>query len=680
MRDEMSVVLEDPPYTPVEPVTDVWHGLAITDPYRWLEDSHSERTREWIAGQTRYARRFFDSIPGRERIRKRVAELLSVDSIESPCKVGHRYFFLKRTAQYDQPVICMRDGDNGRDEILIEPGDPQTSLRVVSVSTDGRLVAYASKRGGEDSSEVRIFDVEERATLRDGLPRGYLTGFAFAHDSKSYYYVHEPLNATRPYRLQVRRHFIGSDPHEDAETFDAGEEAHTKLGLRISDDGRYLAYVVIRTRDRKFIDLYLHDTLSGAAPQSIARNMEGPFFPFIVDRQLIVSTSWGAPNKRVVAIDVDSPARENWRELVPESRSPIRDVVVRRRKIFVNYVEDLSARTDIYDLAGRKIGALPYPPNGTVKLLSNPVDDDELFYTFSSFVQPETIFRYSIDTGEQQIWSRRNIAFDPSSVDVRQVWYFSKDGTRVPMFLLGKHGYRASGSIPTVLTGYGGFGKSVTPQFSAFAAFVVEHGGLFAVANIRGGSEFGEQWHQAGKRQKRQNAFDDFIAAAEWLVRAGYTRPAKLAIAGASNGGLLVGAALTQRPDLFCAAICVGPLLDMLRYHSGRFADGWIDEYGSAENLDDFPYLYAYSPYQHVRHGVLYPSVLLVSGDADTRCDPLHARKMTARLQAAGGRGRTTLLDYSPLRGHAAALPLSERIDALTDRLAFLCEQLGLRV
>jgi prolyl oligopeptidase len=312
--------------------------------------------------------------------------------------------------------------------------------------------------------------------------------------------------------------------------------------------------------------------------------------------------------------------------------------------------------------------------------LSNPVDNDELFYTFSSFVQPETVFRYRISSGEQQIWSQRNIAFDHSSVDIRQVWYSSKDGTRVPMFLLGKSGYRPTGSIPTVLTGYGGFGKTVTPKFSAFATFVVEHGGLFAVANIRGGSEFGEQWRLDGKRQKRQNAFDDFIAAAEWLVRAGYTRPARLAIAGASNGGLLVGAALTQRPNLFGAAICVGPLLDMLRYHSARFADGWIDEYGSAENRDDFPYLYAYSPYQRVRHGVLYPSVLLVSGDADTRCDPMHARKMTARLQAVGSPGRKTLLDYSPLRGHVAALPLSKRIDALTDRLAFLCEQLGLRV
>lgn len=678
----MSVVLEDPPYTPVEPVTDIWHGLAVTDPYRWLEDSQSERTRQWLARQTRYARTFFDSIPGRDRIRKRVAELLSVESIESPCKIGKRCFFLKRSGKQDQPVICMRDGEDARDEVIIEPEEPQTSVRIIKVSPSGELLAYAVKRGGEDSSEIRIFDVAQRETLADGLPRGYLSGFAFAADSKSYYYVHEPLDATQPHPLRACRHFIGSNPLEDRETFATGETTHTKLGLRISEDGRYLVYVVVRSQERRFIDIYLHDTSSAAPPRLIAENMEDPFFPFIVDRQLIVSTRWGAPNKRVIAIDIDSPARENWRELVPESGSPIRDIAVRQRKIFVTYVENLSPRTDIYDLGGRKIGVLPYPPNGTVRLLSNPVDarDDELFYTFSSFVQPETVFRYRIETGEQQIWSQRNISFDHSSVDVRQLWCSSKDGTRVPMFLIGKRGYVRTGRAPTVLTGYGGFGKSVTPQFSALATFVVEHGGLFAVANIRGGSEFGAQWHEDGKRQKRQNAFDDFIAAAEWLIDTGYTRPARLAIAGASNGGLLVGAALTQRPNLFCAAICVGPLLDMLRYHSARFADGWIDEYGSAENPDDFPYLYAYSPYQHVRNGVLYPSVLLVSGDADTRCDPMHARKMTARLQAVSGRNRRMLLDYNPLRGHVAALPLSERIDALTDRLAFLCEQLGLQV
>jgi prolyl oligopeptidase len=676
----MSVVLEDPPFTPIEPVTDIWHGLSITDPYRWLEDSHSERTRQWIDSQTQYARAFFNSIPERARIRQRVAELLSVDTNESPCKVGSYCFFVKRTAEQDQAVICVRDGEDERDEVLIEPNEPGTSIRIVSVSPEGKLLAYGVKRGGEDATEVRIFDVTRRVTLPDGLPRGFLSGFAFAADSKSYYYVHEPSDAPRPQVVRAYRHFIGNSFHEDAETFAAVSDGHTKLGLRMSDDGQYLAYVLVRTQPGNAIDLYLHDTLSDAPVRLIAENMESSFFPFIVERQLIVMTRLGAPNKRIIAIDIDSSAQENWRELVAETESPIRDVAVRKKKLFVTYIENLAARTDIYDLSGRKVGALPYPPNGTVRLLSNPVDDDDLFYTFSSFVQPESVFRYRVETGEQQVWSQRKTTFDDSAIDVRQVWYASRDGTRVPMFLVAKRGCQPTGDIPTVLTGYGGFGKSVTPQFSAFATFVVEQGGLFAVANIRGGSEFGAQWHEDGKRQKRQNAFDDFIAAAEWLGHAGYTRPAKLAIAGASNGGLLVGAALTQRPDLFCAAICVGPLLDMLRYHNGRFADGWVEEYGSAENADDFPYLYAYSPYQRVRQGVLYPSVLLVSGDADTRCDPMHARKMTARLQAAGSPGRRTLLDYSPLRGHVAALPLSERIDALTDRLAFLCEQLGLSV
>lgn len=679
----MNSVVAHPPYTAVEPVTEVLHGFAVTDPYRWLEDSSSERTRQWIAAQTNYTRTFLNAIPGRAQIRERVADLLSGESNDTPCRVGGRYFFLKRSPQLDQPLICMRESVDGPDRVLIDPASlnegPQTSVRIVSISPDAKLLAYGVKRGGEDCSEVRIMDIESRKILADCLPRGFLSGFVFAADSKSFFYVHEAVDAARPNYRAARRHFIGRNLSEDRETFVAGETPHLKLGVRISDDGRYLACLVVRSNEHVSIDLHLQDTVTGVT-RMIAENMEEPFYPFITGNQVIVVTRSGAPNKRVIAIDVDSPSEGSWRELVPESNYPIRDFAVRGRRIFVSYVENLAARTDVYDFNGTRIGRLPHPSSGTVRLLPNAVDDDELFYTFTSFVQPETIFRYQIGPATQQVWSRRRIAFDASSVDVKQVSYVSKDGTRVPMFLLAKKGHQPNGKTPTVLTGYGGFGKSVTPQFSAFATFLIERGCLFAVANIRGGSELGEHWHEDGKRRKRQNAFDDFIAAAEWLVGTGQTSPAKLAIAGASNGGLLVGAALTQRPNLFRAAICVGPLLDMLRYHQSRFAGSWIEEYGSAENADDFPYLYAYSPYQHVRKDVRYPSVLLVTGDTDTRCDPMHARKMAARLQAVNGPGRPALLHYSPFRGHVAALPLNERVDALTDRLAFLCEQLGVPV
>ncbi|MGH9853091.1 MAG: prolyl oligopeptidase family serine peptidase, partial [Blastocatellia bacterium] len=395
---------------------------------------------------------------------------------------------------------------------------------------------------------------------------------------------------------------------------------------------------------------------------------------------LIVLTSWKAPNKRLVAIDLDAPDRASWREVVPESALPITDFAVRGGRIFVSYVENIATRTDVYDLSGRKAGAISYPEPGTARLSHNPVDGDELFYTFNSFTHPDTIYSYRIETGGQTVWSRRKAAFDRASIEVRQVWCPSKGGALVPMFLVGRKDLQPTGEVPTILTGYGGFGKSVTPQFSAFATFLVERGCLFAVANIRGGSELGEPWRLNGKRHKRQNAFDDFIAAAEWLIRAGYTTPEKLAIAGGSNGGLLVGAALTQRPDLFRAVVCLGPLLDMLGYHRFDFAKMWIDEYGSADDPEDFPYLYAYSPYHRVQDGVEYPAVLLVSGDADTRCNPLHARKMTARLQAATASDRPILLEYRALRGHMPVLPLTERIEALTDRLAFICDQLGVTV
>jgi len=680
----MSRVLEAPPYTPVEPVTEIFHGVEVTDPYRWLEDQASERTRQWINEQTDYARSYLDAIPGRERVRERIAELLAVETIETPYKVGSRYFFLKRGAQQDQPVICMREGADGQDQILVDPAargaGSQVAVRIVSISPDGKLLAYGVKHGGDDYQAVEILDVDSLKTLPDGLPHGFLGSFAFTADSKSYLYVHEIIDSPRRYYRAAYLHVIGSQAREDRELFFAGESQHIRLGMRVSDDRRYIAHLVIRSEAKTTIDLYAQDVFSDAPARLIAAGMEDPFFPVFVGRRLTVLTNWQAPNKRLVAIELHAPDRANWREVVPESALPITELAVRGGKIFVSYVENIATRTDMYDLSGCKVGAISYQEPGTARLLPNPVDCDELFYTFTSFARPDTIYSYRIETREQTVWSQRRAVFDQASIEVRQVWYPSQNGTQVPMFLVGPKNFQPTGNVPTILTGYGGFGKSVTPQFSAFATFLIEHDCLFVVANIRGGSELGEQWRLDGKRHHRQNAFDDFIAAAEWLIQTGYTTPGKLAIAGGSNGGLLVGAALTQRPDLFRAVVCLGPLLDMLGYHRFDFAKVWIDEYGSADDAEDFPYLYDYSPYHRVRAGVEYPAVLLISGDADTRCNPLHARKMTARLQAATASDKPILLEYRALRGHMPVLPLTERIEALTDRLCFICDQLGVSV
>jgi prolyl oligopeptidase len=680
----MSRILESLPYTPVEPVTENFHGVEVTDPYRWLEDQDSERTRQWINEQTDYARSHLDAIPGRERVRERIAELLAVETIDTPYKIGDRYFFLKRGAQQDQSVICMREAADGQDQVLVDPAAREdgrrTSVRIVSVSPDGKFLAYGVKQGGEDYQAVEILDIDSFKTLSDGLPRGFLGSFAFAADSKSYLYVHEIIDSPRRHYRAAYRHVVGSEASEDREFFFAGEGSHLRLGMRASDDRRYVAHLVIRSEAKTTIDLYTQDLFSGAPARLIAAEMEDPFYPLFAGNKLFVLTNWQAPNRRIIALDPDSPDRVSWHEVVPESTLSIRDFAIRGGRIFVSYVENISTRTDIYDLSSRKVGAISYPGHGTTRLFPNPVDSDELFYTFTSFAYPDAVFSYRVPTGEQRIWSQKKVVFDPASIEVSQVWYSSKDGTNVPMFLVGRRGLQKTGSTPTILTGYGGFGKCVTPQFSAFATSLVERGCLFAVANIRGGSEFGEQWHLDGKRHKRQNAFDDFIAAAEWLIQSGYTVSEKLSIAGGSNGGLLVGAAMTQRPDLFSAVVCLGPIMDMLSYHHFDFAHLWVDEYGSPNDPEDFPYLYAYSPYHRIREGVEYPAVLLISGDADTRCNPLHARKMAARLQAATASDKPILLEYRALRGHMPVLPLTERIEALTDRLAFICDQLGVTV
>jgi len=403
------------------------------------------------------------------------------------------------------------------------------------------------------------------------------------------------------------------------------------------------------------------------------------FYPALIGDQIFALTDWKAPHLRVVTIDPDHPERDYWLDIIPESQHRIKHLLFIGGLICVEYIENISSRIEIFDRLGHRQNAVPCPPQGSVQLLSQPFENETLFYNYSSFQCPRTIFSYHIPTGEQTIWAKSPVQLDPSSFEVAQVHYKSKDGTEIPMFLVARKGWRSSGRpLPTFLSAYGGFGISRTPQFNAYSTFLVEHGFLFAFANLRGGGEFGEEWHRTAKRHNRQNAFDDFIAAAEWLITQGYAVPDKIAIGGGSNGGLLMGAALTQRPDLFRVVMCVGPLLDMLRYHLFDSARMWMDEYGTAEREDDFFHLHAYSPYHRVKEGAAYPSVMLISGDEDKCCNPMHARKMAARLQAATNSLRPILLEYKPKWGHLPVQPLTQRIEAVTDRLAFICHELGI--
>ncbi len=680
----MYQIIETPPQTVIEPVTDLLHGLPVTDPYRWLEDQASPRTRQWIDEQTRYARLYLNSLPGRDRVKQRIQEYLSVETYDSLQLVGNRYFFRKRLATQEQPCICMREGCEGEDQVLVDPAErgtgKYTAVNILCVSRDGKMLAYEVKQGGEQSGTFEIIDVESRRKLPDSLPRGFLHGFTFASDSKSYLYVHEPLASQRPHYRAAYQHFLDTVPGDDIEVFFAGEDPN--ITLSICSDEKYLGLLVYRFGRRMETDFYLQSLDS---PRHLTRVIERApyiFRPILIFGRIFVTTDKDAPNMRIVEVVCDSTAEMRWLDIVPETDARIARVAIASGKLFVSYVKETFTRIAIHSLSGQTLGEIPVSQDETARLMNNRVPSDEIVYETESFTRPVTIFRYLPNTKERKAWVVRRLPFDGSQYDFYRVRYTSKDGIRIPMFIVGRRDVLDDKAVehPTILTAYGGFGACMTPQFSIFVAFMIEHGCLFALPNIRGGSEFGAAWHEAGKRRNRQNAYDDFLSAAEWLINSGRTARDKLAIFGGSNSGLLVAAALTQRSDLFRAALSIAPLLDMLRYHLFDFGNRYVDEYGTAEDVEDFVALYGYSPYHRIQDGIRYPAVMFVSGDADGNCNPLHARKMTARLQAANSSENPILLDYREFRGHSPVLPLSERIDGLTDRLNFLCERLGIVV
>ncbi len=678
----MPELMTPPPYSAVEPVTDIIHGVAITDPYRWLEEQDSPRTRRWIEEQTRYTHSYLDNIPGRDRIRKRIEELLCVKTYDSLQKVGNRYFFRKREPRQEQPCICMREGPDGEDQVLVNPGTRSRgkyiAVKLLQVSIDGGLLAYEVKQGGERTGSIEILDITRCEKLPDELPRGFLRGFAFAPDNKSLYYVHQPLGAERRRLCTAYCHVLGSDPRQDQEIFFAGEDPAARLGIRF--DRNRLGFFVAKVGDTKACAFYLRDFRDSDTPRLVFQIEGALFVPILVGDRILAFTDDNAPNRRIVEVPEDDPKSPNWPDFIPETEARLTGCAITADRIFVSYLRNFRTHIDMYDLAGNKIRELSFLQDQTVRILANHQGCDEFLYERESFTYPPATYRYLPDEDRHLLWSERRVPLDTRAWTPKQVWFSSKDGTSIPMFLVGPTERLNAGLKAVILTGYGGFGASMTPQFSTFVGFLIEQGCLFALANLRGGSELGSEWHQAGKRRNRQKAYEDFIAAAEWLVENGHTIPERLAIFGGSNSGLLVGAALTQRPDLFRAVVCIAPLLDMLRYHLFDFARNWEDEYGTAENQADFDALHSYSPYLQVRPGTSYPAVLIVSGDADRNCNPLHARKMTARLQAANISQNPILLDYKEFRGHSPVLPLSERVEGLTDRLSFVCDQLEIPI
>jgi prolyl oligopeptidase len=677
----MPVLMEPPPHSPIAAVTETLHGVAVTDPYRWLEDQESPRTREWLAAQTLYARTYLDSIPRRERIRNRIRELLDVETYDSLQKAGNRYFFRKRLPGQEQPSIYMREGIDGPEQILVDPSlrgtGPHTAVKPLRVSPDGRLLLYEVKQGGERTGTFELLDIEKRETLPDVLPRGYLRGFAFTPDAKAFYYVHETVGTQAPPRRAAYQHALGTSFSEDEEVFYAGEGEN--LRLHIVRGKASLGFVVIRFGENIATDFYLWQLRSAHEPKAVIRNAHYLFGPiFVDDDRILAITDRDAPNSKIVEVRPGGDCEPEFVDVIPDSGSRIQSWVVGEKKIFVSYLQQLKTVIDVFDLSGRQIARVPVDGSETARLVGTSEDGRELFLERESFTKPTETCIYHDANSAVMVWARRKIPFGAEYFRHGLISFPAKDGTEIPMFLVGRSEILEAGAHPTIMTSYGGYGVPMTPQFSVFVAFLIERGCLLALPSIRGGSEFGAQWHEAAKRRSRQVAFDDFIAAAGWLVETGRTEASRLAIFGGSNSGLLVGAAMTQRPDLFRAVLCIAPMLDMLRYHLFDNAHVWKDEFGTADDRDDFAALLGYSPYHNVRHNTAYPPTMIVSGDSDQNCNPLHARKMLARLQAANVSGYPIFLDYSRYRGHSPVLPLTDRVEALTDRMAFLCDQLQL--
>jgi prolyl oligopeptidase len=666
-----------PPKTAVNAVKETVQGTEIVDPYRWLEDQNSPETRAWIDAQNAYSDGILSKLPGREAIRQQVSALIKIDTMSAPLVMNNRYFFTRRQADEDQPSIFMRKGLTGKDELLIDPlpmsAHHTVTVNLSSVTRDGSLLAYSVREGGADEVTPRLFDVDARKDLADVFPKARYSGFSILNDKSGIYLTRDTADGPR-----VFFHKIGTAAADDKEIFGKGYGPENIITSAVSRDNHYLQITVLHGSSGDHTEIYVQDLAAKGPIVTLVKDINSGFYGQIAGARMYVRTNWKAPKWRVMEVDLKDPAIEKWHEAVPESDTVLDGLSLVGGKLAVRFTQNVVPHVKLLEPNGTLVREIPLPALGSISAINGQWDSSEAFFSFTSYHIPQTIYRYDVATGKQTVWSQLKVPIETARYEVKQVWYPSKDGTKIPMFLAHAKNLKLDGNNPVLLTGYGGFNVSQSPGFNSLAAAWMANGGVFAVANLRGGGEFGEAWHHAGMLEKKQNVFDDFIAAAEWLIQNKYTSPARLAIRGGSNGGLLVGAALTQRPDLFAAVICSYPLLDMVRYQNFLVAKYWVPEYGSSDNAEQFKYIYAYSPYHHVKAGTKYPSVLFISGDSDTRVAPLHARKMTALMQAATtGSDRPILLHYDTTAGHSGGTPAGKQIENTTDELSYLFWQLG---
>ncbi|MGQ0550478.1 MAG: prolyl oligopeptidase family serine peptidase [Armatimonadota bacterium] len=674
------------PPTRVEPVREALHGTEIVDPYRWLEDTDHPQTRAWTEAQNAYTRAVLDALPVRERLRARLGELLKVGLLTTPIVRAGRCFFLRREADQDQAVLLMRAAMSGSDVLLVDPNvldeEHLVTIDWFYPSWDGRLVAYGLSRGGDELSTLQIIDVDTRRVLDDRIPDTRFSTVAWLPDGSGFYYTRYPAKGTVPpgaerYNKRVRFHRLG-DAAADPIVFGEGRAPTDVPWASISRDGRYLLIHVHQGWAKQI--LFLKDLERGEF-RTTGEDRDAIFWGRVVDGRLFLLTNWEAPNWRVLEANPATLDLAAARTVIPERPKVIlRNVAYVGGRICTDELEDASSRARIYAADGAFEREVLLPGIGSLFGHGGEWNAPDLLLGYTSFLQPMTVLHCDVRSGATSTFARLSHppGFDPGDYEVRCVYPTSLDGTSIPLFLIHRRGLDADGQNPTVLTGYGGFNVNMTPFYLETLPLWVASGGVFAVAVLRGGGEFGEAWHRAGMLERKQNVFDDFLAAADWLVSEQYTSRERLALWGGSNGGLLVGAAMTQRPDVAHAIVCRVPLLDMLRYHHFQIAKHWIPEYGSAEDPGQFRWLVAYSPYHHVRDGERYPAVFFTTALGDTRVDPMHARKMAARLQAATGSGLPVLLRVEADAGHGIGKPRHRQLDEFADVWAFLFWQLGL--
>jgi prolyl oligopeptidase len=680
-----------PPKAKVASVEDTVQGHKIVDPYRYLENPTDPNTEQYVEQELAYTRSLLDPLPGRDKINARLSQLLPIGTVGVPQMGGNYYFYTRREGSQNQPVLYVRESLHGADRVLVDVNtmstDGTTALDWWFTSEDGKYVAYGTSASGSEESTLRLVESKTGKVLPETIERTRFASVAWKKDSSGFYYTRHPKKGDVPageevYYVKVFYHSLGSDPAKDPLIFGEGRKPQDIPEVNLSEDNRWLLITVFEGWTKS--EMYLQDLASKNPPVEITTGKNFLYNADFYQGKLYITSNEEAPHYRVFVAEAANPKRENWKELIPQTDAVLQGASVTGGKLFAQYEHNATSELKLFALDGKKLDDLQMPALGDVPQIGGRYDRYEVFFEFQSFTVPPSVYRYDLQTRKTVLWAKVDApSIDPSAYEVEQVWYTSKDGTKVPMFIVSKKGIRKTGNNPTLLTGYGGFNISLKPTFNRSAYLWMEHGGIYAVANLRGGSEFGEDWHRAGMLDKKQNVFDDFIAAAEYLIAEKYTDRDHLAIYGGSNGGLLMGVMITQRPDLFRAVVCAVPLLDMLRYQNFQIAKLWIPEYGSADDPKQFEWLYAYSPYHHVKPGEEYPAILFMTGDTDTRVDPMHAKKMAALMQAEAKNGaskqRPILLRIETKAGHGQGKPVTKQIEESTDMYSFLFWQLGVK-